>query len=185
MKKLILIFVALSFFSVCFAGSIQDMHKAVIARKNAAATCTTQVSQLENNTSNALFAGDTNWQEIQAQGAEITICQIDLLAYYSGSAADLHLEVWNMAQDTKYGDDSSIVSIDTADTAGAIYSFTWSGTEPVVPNADFVVLFVKDDGNISYLRGHGDETKYISTDYDVFTNNTDKDEDAYFNIYVR
>jgi len=35
MKKLILIFVALSFFSVCFAGSIQDMHKAEIARKNA------------------------------------------------------------------------------------------------------------------------------------------------------
>ena len=35
MKKLILIFVALSFFSVCFAGSIQDMHKAVIAGKNA------------------------------------------------------------------------------------------------------------------------------------------------------
>ena len=33
MKKLILIFVALSFFSVCFAGSIQDMHKAVIAGK--------------------------------------------------------------------------------------------------------------------------------------------------------
>ena len=38
MKKLILIFIALSFFSVCFAGSIQDMHKAAIARKNAAPT---------------------------------------------------------------------------------------------------------------------------------------------------
>jgi len=36
MKKLILIFIALSFFSVCFAGSIQDMHKAAIARKNVA-----------------------------------------------------------------------------------------------------------------------------------------------------
>jgi len=36
-RKLILIFIALSFFSVCFAGSIQDMHKAVIAGKNAAA----------------------------------------------------------------------------------------------------------------------------------------------------
>ena len=33
-RKLIIIFIALSFFSVCFAGSIQDMHKAAIARKN-------------------------------------------------------------------------------------------------------------------------------------------------------
>ena len=31
---------ALSFFSVCFAGSIQDAHKAVIARKNACGTQT-------------------------------------------------------------------------------------------------------------------------------------------------
>ena len=38
-RKLILIFIALSFFSVCFAGSIQDMHKAAIARKNAAVIC--------------------------------------------------------------------------------------------------------------------------------------------------
>ena len=37
-RKSILIFIALSFFSVCFAGSIQDMHKAAIARKNAASS---------------------------------------------------------------------------------------------------------------------------------------------------
>ena len=185
-RKLILIFMALSFFSVCFAGSIQDMHKAVIARKNATVvTCTTQVSQLEDNTSNGLYAGDTNWQEIKAQGVEITICQIDILAYYTGAAADLHVEVWNTARDTQYGDDSSIVSIDTADAGGAVYSFTWSGTEPVVPNADFVILFVKDDANGSRLLGHGDETKYEDTNYDLFINSTDIDEDAYFNIYVR
>ena len=35
MKKLIIILIALSFLSVCFAASIQDMHRAVIARRNA------------------------------------------------------------------------------------------------------------------------------------------------------
>ena len=39
-RKLILIFIALSFFSVCFAGSIQDMHKAAIARKKSGDPCT-------------------------------------------------------------------------------------------------------------------------------------------------
>ena len=37
MKKLIIILIALSFVSVCLAASIQDMHRAVIARRNAAA----------------------------------------------------------------------------------------------------------------------------------------------------
>jgi len=41
-KKSILILIALSFFSVCFAGSIQDAHKAVIARKNAVVGYTQQ-----------------------------------------------------------------------------------------------------------------------------------------------
>ena len=34
MKKLIIILIALSFVGVCLAASIQDMHKAVIARRN-------------------------------------------------------------------------------------------------------------------------------------------------------
>ena len=34
MKKLIIILIALSFVSVCLAASIQDMHKAAIARRN-------------------------------------------------------------------------------------------------------------------------------------------------------
>ena len=37
MKKLIIILIVLSFVGVCLAASIQDMHKAVIARRNVAA----------------------------------------------------------------------------------------------------------------------------------------------------
>ena len=56
MKKLILIIIALSFVSVCFAASVQDMHSAVIASKNADAGVSYDIeetfegSEYDNNT---------------------------------------------------------------------------------------------------------------------------------------
>ena len=56
MKKLILIIIALSFVSVCFAWTVQDAHRAVIARKNADAGVSYDIeetfegSEYDNNT---------------------------------------------------------------------------------------------------------------------------------------
>ena len=94
MKKLILTFIALSFFSVCFAGSIQDMHKAVIARKNAVVACDQVQTPTEDDASGGSVAvarfSDADWQATQfvytgTNGK--SICQIDLWLNFVGSNA--------------------------------------------------------------------------------------------------
>ena len=67
MKKLILIFIALSFFSVCFAGSIQDMHKAAIARKNAT------ISYLHSDTWEGSTDAEDNWDSFVGTDAHLEV----------------------------------------------------------------------------------------------------------------
>ena len=72
-RKSILIFIALSFYSMCFAWSIQDAHKAVIERKNAAAAppCTTMgASGTYDHWWNGEYAADTD-KACQDSGASV------------------------------------------------------------------------------------------------------------------
>jgi len=69
MKKLIIILIALSFVGVCFAASIQDMHKAVIARRNADACTGTWCDDF--NRSNEDLEVSADWgKEYNAAGSD-------------------------------------------------------------------------------------------------------------------
>ncbi|MCK5020794.1 MAG: hypothetical protein KAS32_27480 [Candidatus Peribacteraceae bacterium] len=154
--------------------------------KPSAVSCTSTISQETDDTYSSLddSPDSANRQRIKTQGAEKTICQVDLKLYYSTSAGNVHIEIWNTAYDTQYGDDSNTVLVNSADTGGVVYNFTWSGTEPVVPNGDFDMYIDRED-NAVRIRTQSDETSYQDTNYDLWTYSADVDEDAWFKVYTR
>ena len=79
MKKLILIIIALSFVSVCFAVSIQDMHKAVIARKNVAGGA--DYTENHTDTFSDSAGPPTGWTELTSS--------------WTDNGSTLQRDVWN------------------------------------------------------------------------------------------
>jgi hypothetical protein len=61
MKKIILTIVALSFISVCFAGSIQEKHKAVIGRQTVAGAGVVWNTSDFSTEATGLLDNDANW----------------------------------------------------------------------------------------------------------------------------
>lgn len=146
-------------------------------------TCTslidTSTESVNSYPSVSLTAAD-NYQQIKAQGASFTVCQVDVYLSCATSDGTSHIEFWNTAGDTKYGDSSDSVSIVSA--GGALYTFTWSGTAPTIPNADVHMRIIREGTLIRFGLGAND-TLYENTSYSAFSYGTDKDKDAIFKIW--
>ena len=181
MKKLILSIL----FILCLSFQASALGPMVVlSGTSSSVTCTATAMACETD-NDWLTLGTTaseNYQEIKAQGAEITICQVDVKLYYDTTPGDVHIEVWNVAFDTKYGDSSTSQTIN-ATTPGQVYNFVWSGTKPVVPNADFKLVILEEGGDIR-IKDCTTETCYEDATYELVLKGVEKDVDAYFKIHT-
>lgn len=147
--------------------------------------CTSTISQEIDDSSVSISSTPAdNYQAIKSQGAEITVCQVDLKLYYSTSAGNAHIEFWDVGHTTKYGSNSDTVLVDSASTSGVVYNFTWSGTEPVIPSGDFRMHIIRED-NVIRVRVNLDPNGYQDTNYDFTNYGSEADVDAFFKIYTR
>jgi hypothetical protein len=138
----------------------------------------------------------------------VTLCQGKQPA--TSPTGSLHVEIWNDASGApatngQVGGDSDSTDIsslaDLAPTTGAPcgtashgqeVSYTWSSNLPT-PSSDFWIVIVADSGfgatgvrsgatatTVNNLYPQGCTTD--CTDYDLFSSNTDVNEDAYFKV---
>lgn len=173
MKKLI---VLIAFGYLFFASTPQAGH---VIRKTASGTsCTATIYQLDTN--DYWTISNPTCQKIKNSSA-LTICQVDIYIY--AGSGNAHVEIWSDANatGTQYGADSDSQYID----GGAIYSFTWSSTEPN-PTGDFFLHLNEEDGSISW-QAHTDENKYEDTNYDAWRGGAEitGDNDFRFKVYTR
>lgn len=165
-----------------------DAHAGVVMHVlGAELTCTDNAIDCSTATGRASYSisstPNQNYQEIEAQGAEITICQIDMtLCFTTGqTGGDLHLEVWNEGDTTQYGSDSSSETINNENTQ-VEYNFTFA-TNPVVPNVDFHIILVEEGGALR-VWATSVETCYDGTDYEARIANNLLDRDIIFTIHT-
>ena len=182
MKKLILSIL----FILCLSSQASAWNPMVVVSGSggAALTCTASAVVCTTNDDYWPLGTSGNFQEIAAQGAEITICQIDLVAYQDGTLGSITVQVWNAAHDTQYGSDSTLV-IDGAGDPGEKYEFTF-GTNPVVPNAAFRVYMIEVDTDNSDIavRASLSDACYGSDSYQIYTGDSPHASDAVFDIHT-
>lgn len=179
MKKYLISIILLCFISTSWAGNLQ---KKVIARKNAGGppSCTEAISCTTNDDYWPL--GTDNYQMIQAQGSEITICKITLIAYDDTSGGTITLQIWDTSKSTQYGSDSGTVNIDGASDPGEEYEFTFA-TNPVVPNADFRIYINEGGTGDVAIRASLTDNCYDTDSYYLYTEGV-RGSDAVFGIYT-
>ena len=186
-RKSILAFIALSFFSVCFAGSIQDAHKAVIARKNTAACSipvTANISFETNNESNTLAQSTAEGQTFSS-GAGGTLAKICVNIDDTGTNGTISLRL---------DDDDDMTSEYTEDlgTSATISSDGWvcfeSVTNPVIPATTtyYIGIMMNEAAGLKWFQdsaaGYADGSAWSSgTAWNMGTVNVAKDEN--FRVY--
>jgi len=181
MKRLILSII----FILClsFQASAWNPTVVVSGSGEAGLTCTASAVVCTTNNDYWPLSAANNYQMIEAQGAEITICQIDLVAYQAGTLGSITVQVWNTAHDTQYGSDSTLV-IDGAGDPGEKYEFTFA-TNPVVPNADFRIYIIEVDTDNSDIavRASSTDACYDTDTYYLYTE-AQRASDAVFDIHT-
>lgn len=157
----------------------------MIIRVLGSLTCTDNAIDCSVATSRSSWSISTvahqNYQEMPSEGAEITICQIDVTMEDDTTSGNVHLEIWNVGFTTQYGSDSNSVLINN-DSSQVEYNFTFA-TNPVVPSGDFRVEFVRED-NAVRLWGTSVETCTGTTAEEMFTFNTERNRDAIMTIHT-
>jgi len=176
MKKWLVLILCLVAFPV-YAGQLRVLSPFI---SSGGVTCTDTAVQCDTD-AHGYNIGLTFNQLIKAQGAEITICQVDVWMNEDGTAGDAHVEIWNTDTNVQYGDDSDSQTIDAG--SATEYNFTWSGTKPVVPNADFRLYVIEEDGNLE-VRDSQNVNCYEDTNYDAWNVGADVGTDLKFNIHT-
>ena len=183
MKKYILIFIAILLPLTCLAGSIQDMHKAVIARRNVAGgalECTLLITQAVQDGYVWGSEGDNPNTCQKIDNNESTeICKVEIYPAH-GDTNEYHVELWsdNVRAGTKYGN-SELVELGTALT---FHSFTFA-TNPEPPG-DYFIHIILDSGSKVGIGTTTTVTSYLDTNYDLNTNGSDVDRDLTFKVWT-
>ena len=149
-RKLILIFIALSFFSVCFAGSIQDMHKAAIARKNVAVGTTVFDENFDNCDTGTGFGNcdetwgtDADWTVTASAGTDSSNA-----AVYDGGTG----QIYSLSNGFGAGDFEITFDV-----------LVYSGTTDLDDYRYRMLDTSNNDGPAIYMRWRSDST------FDVYT----------------
>jgi len=142
-------------------------------------TCTLLINQTASG--EGYYYVDTAGQKIK--GAVGKICKITLTLYHvsSGSSTD-YLEIWSDVNrsGTQFGGSSTNQSVDTN---YAEKTFEWSSNYPE-PTGDFYIHLRTSSETNLYITGREDPTAYEDTNYDLFSNSTDQNQDATFSLWT-
>lgn len=183
MKKYLLPFILIFFASIALAGWQDDLI-GVIGQKNSTTSSCTDSGLGCTSESISWGMSTTTYQQFEAQSGAQTYCQVCVTLYYN-APGDFHVEFWNAAHDTQYGDDSDSATVTDSATPGTEQCVTWSGTEPTVPDATaFDVLIYEESGNLRMDTYDTDQACYSDTNYDLI-DPTDRNMDIRMELYSR
>ncbi len=123
-------------------------------------------------------------QQVIQNSSSIQICQIAIITSNAGTqTTSNYFQIWNAAGSVQYGGNSSSVNFLQAEGGGVTRTFTWSSNYPN-PTGDYVIRIIPSiDSEHSWCM-ITDGTVYIDTNYDLWRNGIDLNNDATFKIYT-
>jgi hypothetical protein len=144
-------------------------------------SCTSTLTNTPVDTgTSVLLSSISNYQPVPNSLAG-TACQTDLYLS-SADGTNVHVEIWDAAGTAQIGPDSGTVAV--SGSTPTKYTFTWAGTKPVLPAANFrLYVFKADDGHAALIY-MGADVLGDGTGNDFMANTSNQwSKDAFFDIF--
>ena len=145
-------------------------------------TCTSALTNTPVDTgTSVLLSSISNYQPVPNSLAG-TACQADLYLS-SADGTNVHVEIWDADGTAQIGPDSGTVAV--SGSTPTKYTFTWAGTKPVLPAANFRLYVFKDDDGHTALIYMGADVLGDGMGNDFMANTSNQwSKDAFYDIYT-